>query len=88
MMLGNFALVILLALVALKRRFSVLDIAYWATLGGLLVIRYADVKYLKGLTTNVQAATMRDWGRYARLLFMIAGGAWAVVRLVVLFLGR
>ena len=88
MMVGNAALLVLVALIALKRSFSALDIAYWATVVALLVIRYVDIKYLKGLTTNVQPATMKDWSRHARLLFMIAGGVWAVVRFAVLFLGR
>jgi hypothetical protein len=85
---GNFALLILLAFIAQKSGFSSLDIVFWAVIAALLFIRYADIKWLKGQGPDVQPATMRDWAKYARLLLIIAGGAWAAVHIVVLLLFR
>jgi len=85
---GNFVLLILLAFIFQKRVFSSLDIVFWAIIAALLFIRYADVKWLKGQGPDAQPATMKDWGRYARLLIVLAGGAWVVVHVVILIFVR
>jgi|GEM_PF-625860 len=87
-MVGNFALLILMVLVAQKRAFSILDIVFWLVVAVLLFIRYADIKWLKGLGPDAQPATMKDWGRYARLLSVLAGGGWAVVHIAILLFVR
>jgi len=87
-MVGNFALIIMLGLTVLRKSFSHLDVIYWAIVAALLFIRYADIKWLKGQGPDAQPATMKDWGRYARLLLMVSGGAWAVVHIALLLLVR
>ena len=87
-MVGNFALLTLVVLIAQKKGFSVLDGVFWAVVAALLFIRYVDIKYLKGQGSDAQPATMKDWGRYARLLFILAGGVWAVVHIVILLFVR
>ena len=87
-MAGNFALIIMLGLVVLRKSFSHLDAIYWVVVAALLFIRYADIRWLKGQGPDAQPATMKDWGRYARLLLVLAGGAWAVVRIVLVLLVR
>jgi hypothetical protein len=87
-MVGNFALLVLVATIAMKKGFSVIDGAYWLVVAALLFIRYADIKWLKGQGPDAQPATMKDWGRYARLLIVLAGGAWVVVHVVILILVR
>jgi hypothetical protein len=83
-MVGNFALLVLVAMIAMKRGFSFLDGVFWAVTAALLFIRYADIKWLKGQGSDGQPTTMKDWGSYARLLIAIAGGAWAAVHVVLL----
>ena len=85
---GNFVLLILLAFIVQKRTFSSLDVAFWIVVVALLFIRFADIKWLHGTGTESQPATMSDFGRYAALLLILAGGAWAVVHIALLLLVR
>jgi len=86
---GNFVLLILMAYIAQqKTAFSSLDIIFWAVVAALLFIRFADVKWLHGTGSESEPATMKDWWRYARLLFVIAGGAWVVAHVLLLLLRR
>ena len=87
-MVGNFALIIMLGLIVLRKSFSHLDAIYWAVVAALLFTRYADIKWLKGQGADAQPATMNDWGRYARLLLVLAGGVWVVVHIVLILLVR
>jgi hypothetical protein len=87
-MLGNFALVVMLGLIVLRKSFSHLDAIYWVIVAALLFIRYSDIKWLKGQGPDGQPATMKDWGRYARLLLVLAGGAWAVAHIALLLIVR
>jgi len=86
-MVGNVVLVGLVVKIMLSRGFSFFDIIFWAVVAALLFVRYADIKWLKGLGSDAQPATPKDWGRYARLLTIIAGGAWVIAHtmLVVLY---
>ncbi len=87
-MAGNFALIVILGLIAMRKSFSHLDAIYWLIVAALLFIRYADIRWLKGQGSDAQRATMRDWVRYARLLLILAGGAWVAARIVLLLLVR
>jgi hypothetical protein len=87
-MVGNFGLLVLMVLIIQRKAFSALDAAFWAVVGALLFIRYADIKWLKGQGPDAQPATMKDWGRYARLLFILAGGVWALSHIAILLLVR
>jgi hypothetical protein len=87
-MVGNFALLILMVLIVQKGKFSFLDFVFWAVVAAVLFVRYADIKWLKGLGPDAQPATMKDWGRYARLLFVIAGGVWAIAHALLLLIRR
>jgi hypothetical protein len=86
---GNFALLILLAfIVQQKTALSSLDVIFWVVVAALLFIRFADVRWLHGTGSESEPATMKDWWRYARLLFVIAGGAWVIVHALLLLLRR
>jgi len=87
-MAGNFALVVFLGLILQRGTFSYFDAIFWATVCALLFIRYADLKWLRGLGADAQPATMKDWGKYARLLILIAGGAWVVVHALLMLFRR
>ena len=87
-MVGNFALLILMVLIVQKGTFSFLDIVFWAVVATVLFIRYADIKWLKGIGPDLQPATMKDWASYARLLVVIAGGVWVIAHALLLLLRR
>ena len=87
-LVGNFALLILMVLIVQKGTLSFLDIVFWAVVATILFIRYADIKWLKGIGPDLQPATMKDWGRHARLLIIIAGVAWVVAHALLLLLRR
>ena len=87
-LVGNFALLVLVAMVAMRKGLSALDGVYWAVVAALLFIRYTDIKWLEGQGPDALPATMKDRGRYARLLLILGGGAWAAVHIVVLLLFR
>jgi hypothetical protein len=65
---------------------SLLDAAYVAALGSLILVRYADTRFLKGQTGEGQPATMAHWRRYAMLMGSAWVGAWLVARVWAHFL--
>ena len=86
---GNSVLLILMAyIVQQKTAFSSLDVIFWVVVAALLLIRFADVKWLHGTGSESEPATMKDWWRYARLLFIIAGGVWAATHALLLLFRR
>jgi hypothetical protein len=87
-MVGNFALLVLLVLIVQRRSFTYIDLIFWAVVAAVLFIRYADIKWLEGLGADAQPATMKDWTKYARLLIIVAGGAWVVAHALLLLLRR
>jgi hypothetical protein len=87
-MVGNVVLLGLVVKIMLSRGFSYYDIIYWAVVAAILFDRYADIKWLKGLGTDAQPATMRDWAKHARWLLIIAGGAWVAVHALLLLFRR
>ena len=87
-MVGNFALLIFMGLIVQKGTFSVLDIVFWAVVATVLFIRYADIKWLRGIGPDLQPATMKDWAKHARLLTIIAGGVWVLAHALLLLLRR
>jgi hypothetical protein len=87
-MVGNFALVVILGLILQRGAFSYLDAIFWATVGAVLFVRYADLRWFKGLGANAEPVSMKDWAKYARILFIVAGGAWVVVHALLLLLRR
>ena len=83
MFLGNFALVILAALIAShsQRPFSPSDILFWSVVVLMIALRYVDIRYLKGSTATLQPATMAHWRRYAALVLGVSLFIWALAHL-------
>ena len=78
MIIGN-AILLACAYGIVQHRSSLLSIAdalYWAIVGSLLAARYVDIRYLYGLTSEGDPATMDDWRRYAKVLGMVSAGLW------------
>ena len=80
--LGNFIPFFLALFIALESGFSAYDVAFWASIAGLSLVRYIDITRLHGLTADAQPATLRDWRRYTFFLLLISAGVWGVAHLV------
>ncbi len=83
LVIGNAALFFLAIRIAQRRAFSALDVAFWAVVLGLIVVRYIDITRLKGSTKDGEPASLRHWRRYVLSLLLVSGAAWALAHLVV-----
>ncbi len=79
MLVGNVILAILAIRIAERRDFEwhLADTLYWAVVLALVLLRWVDVRALKGETASGQPATFAHWKRYAVLLFVAALLVWA-----------
>jgi len=57
---------------------SVADGVFWAALAACIVLRYIDIRYLKGHTAGGDPATMVHWRRYALMLLGLGAAGWGV----------
>ena len=53
-----------------------MDALYWLLVVSMIATRYVDVRYLKGVTTDAELATMQDWRRYSLQLALVSAGLW------------
>ena len=88
-LIGN-AVLLFMALDIFQRHapffsFAAIDLAYWITVLSLVVIRYCDIKYLGGLTSKDEPATIVHWRKYAMLLLLIAAGIWLLTHATAFF---
>jgi len=89
MMLGNFTLLMLLAVISQKARnwsLAGVDWAYWIILGLMIAVRYVDITRLDGETVYGERATRRDWWHYAVKMLLIGGGCWAAAHGLAIYL--
>lgn len=80
--LGNLLLVYLAGSIGSLPSWSLTwrDVAYWITVGALLIARYVDVARYDGLTINSEPATQMHVRRYAVALLVIASAIWSVAQ--------
>jgi hypothetical protein len=62
--------------------YSLLDVAYWLVVGGMITIRFLDITRLRGQTADGEPATLSHWRRYTLLLLLVYGGTWALVHVL------
>ncbi len=53
-----------------------MDALFWGTALCLLAVRYADIRYLAGETSDSRPATMSDWRRYAATVLGVSLVLW------------
>ncbi len=80
MAIGNVALFLCAALVAKGTAPVVIDVAFFAVVVGLILVRYVDVARFNGQTSDGKPATLSHWRRYAVMLTVISIGVWALAR--------
>ena len=77
---GNLALIVFAGLVAQRTAPVATDIAFFASVLALIVIRYVDITRYAGRTTEGEPATLGHWRRYAVLLTGVSVVLWALAR--------
>jgi hypothetical protein len=85
MLAGNAALCLTAVAQQGHNRAWTTDVAFWAAVISLVVVRYVDVARLDGATATGEPASFSDWYRYARRLFLIALGVWIAAHATALF---
>jgi len=85
---GNMALFMLAVLAYHKGALSGLDVAYWAIVVGLIVLRYMDITRLNGLTSKSEPATLAHWRKYTVLLLVASASVWGLAHGLPYLTGR
>jgi hypothetical protein len=84
MLLGNLILLIstIFIIQGENWKFHTVDVVFWVAVAVLLLARYLDIKFYKGLTTTDQPASMVDWRKYAALLLIISTAVWVLAHVI------
>jgi len=85
MAVGNLVLVLAaIGIVQSKAKFTLtsLDVVFWVTAIGLPAVRFIDIRFLDGKTSDSQPATMSDWRRYVATVFGVSLAMWLVAHAV------
>ncbi|MDD4857734.1 MAG: hypothetical protein PHD74_06470 [Candidatus Krumholzibacteria bacterium] len=85
---GNIALFMLAVFIFDKKTYSVFDIAFWAIVIGLILVRYIDITRLKGLTSNSEPATLKHWRIYVVKLIVASAALWGLAHGIPYLTGR
>lgn len=82
--LGNFLLFILLILIVIgsQSQASLLNVVFWLTVAGLVLIRFIDIQAFHGQTADNKPATMKDWLNYAAGTVAMSGFFWILVQAI------
>jgi len=70
---GGIGLVFTAVFIAQGRGGLMADLSPFALALVVILVRFADIRYLKGETMDNKPATLRDWRRYALLVLIAAG---------------
>ena len=82
MAIGNVILLMFAGLILRSGGgFSIWDVAFWATAASLVVVRYADIRYWKGLTRDGEPADMKHWRNHALITAVASGLLFAAAHL-------
>ena len=58
------------------------DVLFWAVVASLVLVRYADIVWLRGATATGAFASIVDWQRYVFGLLALASIVWLLAHLV------
>lgn len=81
MLFGNGLLILFAISIILNRATIFVDVAFWLTVTILISIRYIDIKWLKGQTSEAKPATLNDWRQYSIRLLIISTVFYALARI-------
>ena len=78
LVVGNATLLFLGLRIAQEKTFSRLDLAFWAAVLALILVRYIDSTRLHGLTKDGEPASLRHWRSYVIFLLLGSGALWGL----------
>lgn len=76
---GLIALFFLSLSIVRTAGFSAYDAAFAAVAAAMILVRFLDVRFLKGETADGHPATLRVWRRYAVGVAVCSFGCWLVL---------
>ncbi|MEN6310100.1 MAG: hypothetical protein ABFD80_01020 [Acidobacteriota bacterium] len=76
---GAFSL-IFCAMFIIQHKGAVADLLMLLLALGLILVRFVDIKYLKGETADNKPATLKDWRRYALKVLAATGLLYALAK--------
>lgn len=81
---GNAVLAFLLVFIAQRSgfRLGALDLAYLVTVAALVAVRFVDIRYLAGRTTEGEPATLPLWRRYSAVTVVVGAALWGAAHLL------
>jgi phosphoglycerol transferase MdoB-like AlkP superfamily enzyme len=83
--LGNAVLLFFAIFVAMRKSPYLTDALFWLSFFVLVAVRYIDIAYMKGQTSECEPATRKHWYRYSLSLFLIAAFMYVVARILAHF---
>jgi hypothetical protein len=87
-LIGNVILLFLISKIyRAQTLLSIFDLLFWGALLSIILVRYIDIKYLKGVTYEGLPATLEDWRKYVKYFSSISAGLWILIH-VISFLNR
>jgi len=80
--IGALPLIILAVEIGYKRqaRLTIIDLLFWLLAIAMVAVRYADIRWFDGKTTDGKPATMATWRRYGLLIGAVALGLWGAAQ--------
>jgi len=79
---GGIALVYCAFYIAQRKGTVLTDLIMLLTTLGLIVIRFADIRFFKGETLNNQPATLKHWRLYSLKILIAAGLLYALAKFI------
>ncbi len=79
---GILPLVIFAVEIGYKRQaqLTIMDLIFWLLALAMIFVRYADIRWFDGTTTDGKPATMSTWRRYSLLIGALALGMWGAAQ--------
>ncbi len=79
---GGIAIIYCALFVAQAKGGIAADILLWVLALAIILVRFIDIKFLKGETRDNRQATMKDWRRYALMMLALSGILYALAKLI------
>jgi len=79
---GGFLLLFGVMFIAQRKAPLLADISFWLFTFGLILLRFVDIKFLKGETMDNHPATLKHWRRYSLGLLITAGCLFILAKIL------
>lgn len=79
---GGIFLIYVALFIAQRKGGLLADLGLFALALALILVRFVDIRYLKGETMDNKPAGLRDWRRYALFMMITAGLLYALAKLL------